>query len=317
MGKMMIEQSALQVVSFFVHEATGQESLLDPVLNEHPVFIIGSDPRGQLVLQDTLVAPAHIVVNRKEDHYFVGPRFPHLNVSVNGKRITNPARLNVGDVVQIGATTLRFNQAERAVHLPSPARKPDAILPVKKPAVPSAQVARSVTPAFMTATTGQAAEVYFPKAAQAGAGGSSVVSMLLGLVTIVAIVGVLGYNFVVANGTATVNSVIPVDFAHQDGNVTIVMFDADWCVYCKQQEPILEKVASDHRGDAYVAHVDIDKSGNRALVEKYGVSATPTIVILNDQGEISSQFRGLTDQETINSAVEQALAESTGSPVLQ
>jgi thiol-disulfide isomerase/thioredoxin len=315
MGKMMTEQSTLQVVSFFVHEAYGQEVLLDPVLNERPVFIIGSDPRSQLVLQDTLVAPAHVVVNRKEDHYFIGPRMPNLDVRLNGKRITSPIRLNVGDVVQIGATTLRFNQAERAVTLPTPARKPDAILPVKQPA----QVARSVTPApaFMAATTGQAAEIYFPKAAQAGAGSASVVSMLLGLVTIVAIVGLLGYNFVVANGTVTANAVIPVDFAHQDGNVTIVMFDADWCVYCKQQEPILEKVASDHRGDAYIAHVDIDKSGNRALVEKYGVSATPTIVILNDQGEISSQFRGLTDQETINIAVEQALAESTGSPVLQ
>lgn len=315
MGKVIMEQSALQVVSFFVHEATGQEILLDPILDTRPVFIIGSDPRSQYVVQDTLAAPAHVVVSRKEGSYFIGPRMPKLDVWLNGKRITNLTRLNIGDVVQIGATTLRFNQAERAVPLPSPARKPDAILPVNHPA----QIARSAVPtsSFLSATTGQSAEIYFPKAAQTGAGSTSVISMLLGLVTIVAIVGGLGYNFVLANGTVTANAAIPVDFAHQDGNVTIVMFDADWCVYCKQQEPILQNVASDHRGDAYVTHVDIDKSGNRSLVEKYGVSATPTIVILNDQGEISSQFRGLTDQETINSAVEQALAESTGSPILQ
>src|SRR5688500_6145614 len=103
MGKMMTEQSTLQVVSFFVHEANGQEVLLDPVLNERPVFIVGSDPRSQLVLQDTLVAPAHVIVNRKEGHYFIGPRMPNLDVRLNGKRITSPTHLTVGDVVQIGA----------------------------------------------------------------------------------------------------------------------------------------------------------------------------------------------------------------------
>jgi|GEM_PF-1089735 len=315
-----MEQSGLQVESFLVIDGQTQEVPLTSALDARPAFIIGGDPRSQLRLDDANVAPAHAVINRKDDAYFIAPRFPNQYVYLNGKRVTTPARLTPGDVVQVGATRLRFDQAERPVTTPPPARKPDAVLPVSAPparSAPAYAIATAAPRLVASAMPTQEIEVHYPRAAQAGASNTSVVSMLLGVVTILAIVGVLGYNFLSVNTASTASAAIPVDFAYQDGNVTIVMFDADWCVYCKQQEPILSSVARAYRGDAYVEHVNIDRRSNRALVDKYGVSATPTLVILNDQGEISSQFRGLTQESVLRQAVQQALAESTGTATVR
>ena len=71
-------------------------------------------------------------------------------------------------------------------------------------------------------------------------------------------------------------------------------------------------LAQQFRGDVYVQTVDIDDPGNRQLVGTYNVSATPTIVILNDSGEVSARFVGLTNGTTLRQAIEQALSEAVG-----
>jgi thioredoxin-like negative regulator of GroEL len=71
-------------------------------------------------------------------------------------------------------------------------------------------------------------------------------------------------------------------------------------------------LAQQYRGDVYVQQVDIDDPGNRQLVSSYNVSATPTIVILNDSGEISALFVGLTDAGRLRDAIQQALSEAVG-----
>lgn len=71
-------------------------------------------------------------------------------------------------------------------------------------------------------------------------------------------------------------------------------------------------LAKQYRGDVYVQQVNIDDPGNRRIVTTYNVSATPTIVIFNDSGEISSQFVGLTDGGTLRQAIQKALSEAVG-----
>ncbi|MEZ4670421.1 MAG: thioredoxin family protein [Anaerolineae bacterium] len=83
-------------------------------------------------------------------------------------------------------------------------------------------------------------------------------------------------------------------------------------MYCKQQIPIVNGLARQYRGDVYVQQVDIDDPGNRQLVSTYYVSATPTIVILNDSGEVSARFVGLTSGTTLQQAIEKALSEAVG-----
>jgi thioredoxin-like negative regulator of GroEL len=69
-------------------------------------------------------------------------------------------------------------------------------------------------------------------------------------------------------------------------------------------------LAQELRGDVYIHFIDIDNLGNRNLVTEYNVSSIPLIVILNDNGEISTTFRGLTPEAVLRDALNTALQES-------
>ncbi len=72
----------MTLVSFFTIDR--REVSVTDVLAQRPAFIIGSDPRGHLVLNEVEVAPAHASVITKQGQYFIEPRFPHLEIHVNG-----------------------------------------------------------------------------------------------------------------------------------------------------------------------------------------------------------------------------------------
>ena len=75
----------------------------------------------------------------------------------------------------------------------------------------------------------------------------------------------------------------------------LIDFYADWCGPCKMQSPIVDKIA-DERTDVKVGKINVDENSN--LAEKYGVMSIPTLLIIKN-GEISSQFVGLTPKEKI------------------
>jgi thioredoxin-like negative regulator of GroEL len=74
----------------------------------------------------------------------------------------------------------------------------------------------------------------------------------------------------------------------------------------------VDRLARDYRGDAYVRFIDIDDPRNSGLVNTYGAFSIPLMVIMNDQGEVVSTFRGLTPEATLRAAFDAALTESTG-----
>lgn len=65
-----------------------------------------------------------------------------------------------------------------------------------------------------------------------------------------------------------------------------------------------------YRGDLYVHYINVDDYGSRQLVSEYNATAIPLIVIMNDKGEVSATFRGLTDEATLRQAINKALSES-------
>jgi thioredoxin-like negative regulator of GroEL len=68
----------------------------------------------------------------------------------------------------------------------------------------------------------------------------------------------------------------------------------------------------EYRGDVYVQHIDTDNPANRRLMAEFNVSSIPRILIINDQGQISADFSGLTSEPTLRAAINKALAESVG-----
>src|SRR6185369_9836633 len=98
----------------------------------------------------------------------------------------------------------------------------------------------------------------------------------------------------------------------KDGHVTVVMFEASWCHFRKQQKPILTSLAGEYRGKVYNQFLDAESPVNSAMVNAFNVDAYPVTVIFNDQGHVTAKFLGLTDAGTIRAAINQALKESVG-----
>jgi thioredoxin-like negative regulator of GroEL len=69
-------------------------------------------------------------------------------------------------------------------------------------------------------------------------------------------------------------------------------------------------VNDEYRGDVYVRSVNIDVPANQPMVDTYGVAATPTIFILDDNGDVVTQYRGLTDAASLRRGIELALSSS-------
>lgn len=85
--------------------------------------------------------------------------------------------------------------------------------------------------------------------------------------------------------------------------VRLIEFQAEWCGPCKTQEPIVDELADD-RDDFVLEKVDIDEQ--KDIVNKYSVRSVPTIVIENDDGDVVTQFTGVTSREDIEDALDEA-----------
>ncbi len=76
------------------------------------------------------------------------------------------------------------------------------------------------------------------------------------------------------------------NFQHQIKNgVTLVDFWASWCLPCKMMAPVLNDVADELTGNAYVAKLDVEL--NREIAAKYNIRNIPTMVLYSDGKEVS------------------------------
>jgi len=92
--------------------------------------------------------------------------------------------------------------------------------------------------------------------------------------------------------------------AIQEG-VTLVDFNAPWCGPCRAQEPIINEVGERYNGKAGIAMMNIDNNSDVAL--NLGIQSIPTLILFKDGQEVG-RFVGLQKAETLNRAMDQALA---------
>lgn len=78
--------------------------------------------------------------------------------------------------------------------------------------------------------------------------------------------------------------------------VTLVDFYADWCGPCKMIAPIIEELATELKGKATIAKLDIEKAGN--TTGKFGVTSIPTIILFKDGAEFKRVI-GVRDKQAL------------------
>jgi thiol-disulfide isomerase/thioredoxin len=287
----------------FLQFEDGREISLSDVLITHPAFIIGSDPRAHLRLALSEAAPAHAAVSLRGSSYIIQPRYPNLKLMVNGLPVKAPKPLRPGDRVQIGSVTLTFVQTDEQIAIPTPqlTESPDAL--------PSVVTLGAISPNRATEAPTASMNIHYPQSGSVTANSPSRLVAAVGVLAVVVVMA-FGISSRITPAMAAAPTSNQIELYYDDGNATLIMFDATWCQYCKQQKPTVEKLAADFRGDVYVTYIDIDTGANAELVAQYSATSIPRIVVLDDKGRIVNEFYGVQAETVLRQAVQSALTAS-------
>ncbi len=77
---------------------------------------------------------------------------------------------------------------------------------------------------------------------------------------------------------------------HKLDKVTVVDFNATWCMPCKKFEPAFNEVAAETDKADFVS-VDVDKCPQTA--QSFEIVSVPTVLIIGKDGEIKARYEGV------------------------
>ena len=86
----------------------------------------------------------------------------------------------------------------------------------------------------------------------------------------------------------------------QGEGLVLVEFGAPWCAACRAQAPIIEELAITHGGNALIAKVDVDRSGQ--IANQFQIQGIPAIIIFKDGAPVR-KFVGLTQKDVLAGAL--------------
>jgi thioredoxin 1 len=94
----------------------------------------------------------------------------------------------------------------------------------------------------------------------------------------------------------------------------LVDFTAPWCIYCREQAPIIDRLAERYAGKIKVGTVNLGKNPdareNAALCDKYGIGPIPHLLIMNGGEKPFASLVGLQSEAKLASALNTALAKN-------
>lgn len=80
----------------------------------------------------------------------------------------------------------------------------------------------------------------------------------------------------------------------------LVDFWAPWCMPCRMQGPILEKVAARVGDSAKICKLNVDE--DQLAAQKFRITSIPTLLLFKN-GQVVRQFVGVQDENTLVSAI--------------
>jgi thioredoxin 1 len=84
----------------------------------------------------------------------------------------------------------------------------------------------------------------------------------------------------------------------------LVDFWATWCAPCRAIAPALEELATQYKGKAKIAKVDVDSA--QAVAQQYGIRSIPTLLMFKG-GKVIEQIVGAVPKSKLEDALKKAL----------
>lgn len=88
--------------------------------------------------------------------------------------------------------------------------------------------------------------------------------------------------------------------------ITLLQFSAEWCGPCKMLSPIVKKVSEENEGkDLTIGKVNVDSDA--PVAARFNVRNIPTLIYLDEKGEVLFKSVGAQEQKTIQSKLDELL----------
>ncbi|MHB1008336.1 MAG: thioredoxin family protein [Propionibacteriaceae bacterium] len=88
-------------------------------------------------------------------------------------------------------------------------------------------------------------------------------------------------------------------------DATFVQFSSAVCAPCRATHRVLSKISAEDEG---VVHVDVDAEARLDLVERYGITRTPTVLLLDGTGVVRHRIVGAARAPEVLEALEEVAA---------
>ncbi len=109
-------------------------------------------------------------------------------------------------------------------------------------------------------------------------------------------------------GPASDPATVSLAEAGQLGQPTLVWFHADWCHVCQQVKPEVVNLGEAFDGKIKIVRLNVDYAENKPALQRYGVRATPTFVLIDAKGQVRGNVPGWPGYEAFFGAFDQLIA---------
>jgi len=94
------------------------------------------------------------------------------------------------------------------------------------------------------------------------------------------------------------------EYIDQTDKLVVIDFWATWCGPCQRLKPIIEQLAEEYDGKAFIGKYNTEN--NEDLIERFGISNIPTILFIKG-GEVVERLTGAVNKLKITDIIDRNL----------